>query len=204
MISPATNPARSSYSAKVGAISLAAAAFLTLLLSHFSEPLTPVRMLILALVTFAAWSFCEEMGLHKPLNRAGFVFFAIAVVTKVQLLLGVGAEFSGRYHLLYAAFLLLALLFWSIAFLHRQRSLKVVGAVGLAASLTPIVVLVVGHIGLGIGAVFGVEAILSATGQAGPSDLGFVRTVERMFGLWAYVAAWFLWRGHIRFSPRTQ
>ena len=204
MTQSATAPIVRSHNATVGAVALAVAAFLTLLLSHFSEPLTPLRSLVLALAAFAAWSFCDEMGLHKPLNRAGFVFFAIAVAAKIQILLGVATELVGRYNLLYAAFLLVALLFWSIAFLHRQRSLRAVGAVGLIASLAPIVMLVMGHIGLGIGAVLGIGAILSAADGAAPGDLGFVTLVERVFGLWAYIAAWFLWRGTIQFSPRLR
>jgi hypothetical protein len=198
------DPVGRSHNATIGAVALTVAAFLTLLLTHVSMPLAPLRLLVLALTVFAAWSFCEEMGLHKPLNRAGFVFFAIAVATKVQILLGVTAEFAGRYYLLYAAFLLLSLLFWSVAFLHRERSLKVVGAVGLLASLVPISLLVVGHIGLGVGAVLGINGLLSATGGAAPDDLGFVTLVERIFGLWGYVAAWFLWRGYIQFSPQPQ
>lgn len=189
-----------SLNAKVGAVALAAAAFLTLLLSHFSEPLAPLRLLSLALAAFAAWSFCDEMGMRKPLNRAGFVFFAIAIATKVQIALGVATEFAGRYYLLYAAFLLVALLFWSVAFLHRQRTLRAIGVVGVLASLAPIIALVVGHVALGYWAVFGVGAMLSATQGAAPADLGFVTLIERMFGLWAYLTAWLLWRGHIQ-SP---
>ena len=204
MSQPATDPTRRSPNATVGAVALAAAAFLTLLLSHFSESLAPIRLLVLALAAFAAWAFSEEMGLHKPLNRGGFVFFAIAAVVKVQLLLGVSAVFAGRYQLLYAAFLLLSVLFWSIAFLHREQSLKMVGAAGLLASVVPIVLLVAGHIGLGVGAYLGIGALLSATEGAAAGDLGFVTLVERIFGLWGYVAAWFLWRGHIRFSPRLR
>jgi len=193
-----------SLNAKVGAIALAAAAFLALLLSHFSEPLAPLRLLSLALAAFAAWSFCDEMGMRKPLNRAGFVFFAIAVAARVQISLGVATEFVGRYYLLYSAFLLAALLFWSAAFLHRQRTLKVVGAVGVLTSLAPIIALVVGHVALGTGAVLGVGAMLSATEGAAPANLGFVTLIERMFGLWGYLTAWLLWRGHIQSSALPQ
>jgi len=189
-----------SLNAKVGAVAMAVAAFLTLLLSHLSEPLAPLRLLVLAVAAFAAWSFCDEMGLRKPLNRAGSVFFAIALTAKVQLAVGVAPELAGRYYLLYAAFLLAALLFWSVAFLHRQRAPKLVGAVGVFASLAPIVAVLVGHLALGAGAFLGVGALLSATEGAAPADLGFVTLVERIFGLWAYFAAWLLWRGHIR-SP---
>lgn len=183
--------------AKVGAVAMAAAAFLTLLLSHYPAPLAPLRLLSLVLAVFAAWSFCDEMGMRKPLNRAGFVFFAMAAATKVQIALGVVAERVGRYYLLYAAFFLMALLFWSVALLHRQRTLKVVGAVGVLTSLVPIIALIAGHIALGAGAILGVGAMLSATEGAAPGDLGFVTLIERIFGVWGYLAAWLLWRGHI-------
>jgi len=193
-----------SLNAKVGAIALLAAAFLTLLLSHFSAPPAPLRLLSLALAAFATWSFCDEMGMRKPLNRGGFVFFAIALAAKVQIALGVAAEFAGRYHLLYATFLLAAMLLWSVAFLHRERTLKVVGAVGALASFVSIAAVVIGHIALGTGAALGVGALLSATDGASPADLGFVALVERMFGLWGYLTAWLLWRGHIRSSAPPQ
>ena len=189
-----------SLNAKAGAVALGVGAFLTLLLSHFSAPLAPLRLLTLSLVAYATWSFCDEMGMRKPLNRAGFVFFAIAAATKLQVTLGLATEYVGRYYLLYATFLLLAMLLWSVALLHRQRALKVVGAVGLVASLAPIATLVVGHLVVGLGAAFGVGSILSAADRGAPSDLGFVTLVERTFGLWSYVVAWLLWRGHIK-SP---
>src|SRR5579863_8214771 len=109
----AIQPARSR-NAKVGAVGLAASAFLTLLLSHSSATLAPLRLLCLALSAFAAWCFCVELGLRKPLNRAGFVLFTIAMAAKVQAILGVSARDVGRYYLLFAAFLLLALMFWSV------------------------------------------------------------------------------------------
>jgi hypothetical protein len=190
--------------ARVGAVTLAVGAFMTLLLSHVDASLAPLRILTLAIAVFAAWAFCDEMGLRKPLNRAGFVFFAIALVTKVQILLGVATQFVGRYYLLYAAFLLLAVLFWSVAFLHRRRELKVVGAIGVLATLTPIAAIIVGHIVVGLGAVVGVGSLLSATEGGTSSDLSFVTMVERIFGLWGYVASWLLWRGHIVNEPAAQ
>lgn len=183
--------------AKVGAVTLAIGAFMTLLLSHTSVSLAPLRIITLAIAAFAAWAFSDEMGIRKPLNRAGFIFFAIAAMTKVQVALGVEQHLVGRYLLLYSAFLLLAVLFWSVAFLHRQRELKVVGAVGLLATAAPIAAIVVGHIVVGVGATLGVSSLLAATQGAAPGDISFVTMVERIFGLWGYVAAWLLWRGHI-------
>jgi hypothetical protein len=191
-------PRPTTLNAKVGAIALAVAAFLTLVLSHFSEPLAPLRLLTLALAAFAVWCFGDEMGLHKPLNRAGFVLFAIAVVTKVQIALGIATPLLGRYYLLYAAFLLAALLLWSVAFLHRQPTLKAVGVVGVLATLAPIVALIAGHLAVGAVAFLGVGAVLQAADGSTPADLGFVTLVDRMFGIWGYLTAWFLWRGYIR------
>lgn len=192
-------PGGRSLNARVGAVALALCAFLTLLLSHFAASLAPLRLLCLALSAFAAWCFCDEMGLRKPLNRAGFVLFAIATLAKVQVICGVAPEFAGRYYLLSSSFALLALLFWSVAFLHRQRPLKIVGAVGAVAAVAPIVALVVGHLVVGVGAALGLQALLAGHGST-PTDYTFVKLVERLFGLWAYAAAWFLWRGHIRLA----
>lgn len=193
-----------SVNAKVGAVALGAAALMTLVLSHTSAPLAPLRLLALGITAFAAWAFCDEMWLRKPLNRAGFVFFALAAGAKVQIALGLAALVAGRYYLMYSAFLLLAILLWSVAFLHRQRTLKVLGAVGLFASLAPIAAIVIGHIAVGFGAAIGVGAMLAGTDGIAPSDLSFVTLVERIFGLWAYVAAWLLWRGHIKAPAHPQ
>lgn len=199
-IEQARRPTRTP-NARVGAVALAVSAFMTLVLSHVPAGLSPLRLLALAGSAFAAWCFCDEMGMRKPLNRAGFVVFVIAVAVKVQLILGVDAREVGRYALLFAAFTLLALLFWSVAFLHRQRSVKVVGAVGLVATVLPIAALIAGHLVVGAGAFLGVKALLAAGEGAASTDLSFVTLVERLFGLWGYVAAWLLWRGHIAAAP---
>ena len=187
--------------ARVGAAALALSGFMTLVLSHVSASLAPLRLLALAGSAFAAWCFCDEMGMRKPLNRAGFVVFVVAVAVKVQLILGVDAHVAGRYAMLFAAFLLLAVLFWSVALLHRKRSLKVVGAVGVVATVLPIAALIAGHLAIGAGAFVGVKALLAAGEGAALSDRSFVTLVERLFGLWGYVAAWLLWRGHITGAP---
>jgi hypothetical protein len=187
--------------ARMAAVTLAFAAFLTLLLTHTSMALAPLRILAASIAAFAVWSFCAEMGLHKPLNRAGFVLFAIAVMAKVSIALGVEPQFVGRYSLMYSAFLLLAILFWSVAFLHRQRELKWAGAVGVFATAAPVAALVVGHLVVGFGAAVGIESLMASTDGGQLEDFRFVAMVERIFGLWAYLAAWFLWRGYI---DRTQ
>ncbi len=182
-------------------MTLAMAACMTLILTHTAMPLAPLRILALSCATFAVWCFCDEMGLRKPLNRAGFVLFSIAAVSKVMIALGVEQQFVGRYYFLYCAFLLLAMLFWSVAFLHRQRELKFAGAAGVMATATPIAALIAGHLVVGFGAALGIESLVSSTQGGAPVDLRFVTLVERIFGLWSCAAAWFLWRGYITREP---
>jgi len=174
---------------------------LTLALTHTDVSLAPLRILAIALAAFATWTFADEMGVHKPLNRAGMIFFSIAAITKVSLSIGVAEEVAGRYYMLYAGFLLLAVLFWSVAFLHRQKSLKIAGAVGVLATLVPIALLVIGHVAVGLGAVWGVTSLVAATDGAPITDISFVVVVERIFGLWCYAAAWFMWRGYMDQMP---
>jgi len=190
-------PKAKTLNAKVAAITLACSAMLTLLLTHTSVPFAPLRIVVITVVTIAVWAFVDEMGIRKPLNRAGFVCFAIAALCKVQILLGVVPDYIGRYMLLYSAFLLISVLMWSIAFLHRKKELKVIGAVGLLATLTPLVIILAGHILVGYGAILGVGALLAGTQGLTVQDASFVVVVERIFGLWAYVTAFLLWRGHI-------
>jgi len=183
--------------AKVASVALAFSALLTLLLTHTSVPLAPLRIITIAIATIAVWAFVDEMGVRKPLNRAGLVCFAIAVLCKIQISLGIDQSILGKYLLSYSAFLLLAVLLWSVAFLHRKKALKYVGAIGLAATIAPLLAILLGHIAVGYGAFLGVGAILAASNGSIVQDAGFVVVVERIFGLWAYVAAFMLWRGHI-------
>jgi hypothetical protein len=201
---PFAAPRATTPNAKVGAIALAAASFAILLLSHFAAPLAPLRLLSITLSAFAIWAFCDEMGIQKPLNRAGFIFFALAIAAKTQIILGVSNEVLGRYYLLYTAFILTAILLWSVAFLHRQRTLRILGSVGIAGTFATLVLLIGGHVVVGAGAILGIGTILAATNGSAPTDLSFVSFIERMFGLWGYMTAWLLWRGHIQPSaPAT-
>ncbi|MDA9430899.1 hypothetical protein [Bradyrhizobium sp. CCBAU 51627] len=52
---------------------LAVSALATIILTRTAEALSPLRIVVWALMTFALWAFCDEMGLRKPLDRAGFV-----------------------------------------------------------------------------------------------------------------------------------
>lgn len=191
------NPPPPSRNATVGATALVVSALATLVMTVLPMPLTPLRVLTLALATFAVWAFSDEMGLRKPLNRAAFVCFAAAAFARIQIALGGPTLSAGRYWLFYAAFLLLATLLWSVALLHRQPQLKVVGAAGLAVTALPIALIVFGHLVVGVGAVAGVRTLLEAAQGDPMTDTTFISLVERIFGVWALAAAWLLGRGRI-------
>jgi len=182
MKAPANNPP--TLNARIGAISLVTGALLTLVLSHTEVSLAPLRICAVAIALFAIWAFVDEMGVRKPLNRAGFVCFSIAAFCKIQISLGVDQSVLARYMLLYSAFLLIAVLLWSIAFLHRNRELKIVGAVGMIATVTPLALLLVGHIAVGFGAVSGIGALLLFLEDSSGNGTDLLVTVDRLFGLW--------------------
>lgn len=191
-------PHAGSTNARIAAIALAVSALATIILTHTAEALSPLRILNLALTTFAAWALCDEMGLHKPLNRAGFVCFSFSIGSRFGAILGVASGMDGRYLLAYSALLMASMLFWSIAFLHRPTIPKTLAAIGVGASLATILVVIVGHLVIGVAALVGLQSLLGASGGAASTDLTFVHFVDRLFAAWSGAAAWLLWRGSIR------
>jgi hypothetical protein len=189
-----------SLNARVSSVALVSGTVGLLGLAMQSYPLAPLRLFSMALLAFGAWAFCDEMGMRKPLIRAGFVAFIFATFARASAVVCLHSDSLGRLYLLYAFGLMVAMLLWSVAYLHRQRELKVAGALGALVSVTPIVALVVGHIVLGAGAALGIGSLLAATEGAELRDFSAINVVDAVFGLWAIVTAWFLWRGHIRAS----
>jgi hypothetical protein len=138
------------------------------------------------------------MGMRKPLIRAGFVTFILAEFSRTSALMDPQSPAIGRHYVLYAFAVMIALLLWSVAFLHRQRELKVAGAIGAAATIAPILAMIVGHIALGAGAVFGIGSLMAAAEGAQMNDYSFIKALDVLFAVWASVSSWFLWRGHIK------
>lgn len=120
----------------------------------------------------------DEMGTRKPLVKAGFVAFCGAAMGRLMALIENSGPFAGRFYLLFAFAALLALFFWSVAFLHRQRDLKAVGAVGVLASLAPLAALVAGHLVLGVGAFFGIDALMQAVDGGPLNNQAAIRAID--------------------------
>lgn len=186
--------------ARLSAWTLTASALAGFMLSLQSAALTPLRLMTLAVMTFGIWAFCDEMGMRKPLVRAGFIAYALAALTKSIALIDPLSQAVGRFYLVYVFAMLGALLFWSAAYLHRQRDVKAVGAVGAVISAGPLLALVAGHIALGTGAAFGIGALLAATEGAPLRDLSAIKSIDGIFAIWSLVTAWLLLSGRIRSS----
>jgi hypothetical protein len=187
-----------SLNARVSAAALVVGTLSLLILASVDNSLAPLRLLTLGVLTFGAWAFCDEMGMRKPLIRAGFVAFIFAIFARSYTLMEPYSDSVGRFLLLYTFSLMTAMLIWSVAYLHRQRDLKYAGALGALASLAPIAALILGHIALGAGAVFGFGSLLASAQGGELDDLSGINTIDFMFGLWSLVTAWFLWHGHIK------
>ncbi|MBL4646305.1 MAG: hypothetical protein COA52_05975 [Hyphomicrobiales bacterium] len=186
--------------AQLGAITMALSAIGTGVLAVTPTQLAPLSLLFLLLATFGLWALCDEMGMKKPLVRGAFVAFAFATGAKAQGLLHTDPEVIVRYYIFYAFSVLLALLLWSIAFLHRQKELKIVGVLGATATVTPIILLITGHIIVGIGGAFGVTALYSIADRLAQSKFAAIDNIDLIFACWTIAASALLWRGHIRDS----
>ena len=112
--------AAATLNAKVAAVGLIVGAVGLDFLNQFAPDLVPLRLMAAGALIFGAWAFCDEMGLRKPLNRAGFVTFAFAMFAVCFSILD-PAIAGGKLVLVYAFALLFAMLIWSAAFLPMQR-----------------------------------------------------------------------------------
>jgi hypothetical protein len=187
-----------SSNAKVSSIALVIGSVALLALATQLHSLTPLRLLTLGIITFGIWAFCDEMEMRKPLIRAGFITFVTGIIARFVALIETHSSSLGQYYLLYAFCLLIAIFLWSVAYLHRQRNLKFAGALGVVASVAPIVAIVTAHIALGASTVFGISSLLAATEGAAMKDFSFINTIDSIFALWSLVTARFLWQGYIQ------
>jgi len=144
-----------------------------------------------------AWAFSDEMGLRKPLNRAGLIVFIVSVMALSVTILEPTNSNIGKYYLLYSFTLLFAVLIWSLAFMHRKRKIKTIGQIGVLAAAVPIVALIAGHLSVAIGAFIGVDSLLNMS--AGHDILRSVpvKAIEATFILWSCATAYMLWSGRL-------
>jgi len=184
-----------SYNARIGAAVLFVSSVILVSLTFLPYTLAPIRLFTLMAMTFSCWAFCDEMGMTKPLNRAGFVLFAFAIMVRVSTLVDISSPDMARRYILYAFTITGAILLWSMAYLHRNKTLKIVGAVGVMATLTPIILLVLGHILVGTGASYGIASLFEALENSESLGVSTLYKFDYLFSVWGVATSILLWRG---------
>jgi len=188
------------FNARVGAVAIFIGGIGIGTLSLLPEKFAPLSLLSLGISVFGCWALSDEMGTEKPLIRGAMVAFVFAAAAKSQALLLLDAALIARFYIFYAFTILVALLLWSAAFLHRQKELKIIGAVGALATVVPIVMLLLGHVVVGVGGVFGLTALFSVAEGGTQIKFAAIDSIDLIFAVWAIVAGFVLWGGHIRKS----
>lgn len=183
--------------ARVSAVCILLGAVMLHVLNQTDHSLVPLHLVTLLVLVMGAWAFSDEMGLKKPLNRAGFIVFMLAVLALGVTVLQPAVENIGQYYLLYSFSLLFSMLIWSMAFMHRKRTVKVMGKIGVLAALVPIVALIIGHISVAAGALIGVDALLNMSAEANLLKSIPIKAIEGTFILWALAASVMLWKGRL-------
>jgi len=190
--------------AKVSAICILLGAVLLHFFNQVNTELVPLRIVTILILVMGAWAFCDEMGLRKPLNRAGFIIFLVSVIALAVTILEPSHKNIGRYYLLYAFSLLFSILIWSMAFMHRKQKIKTIGKIGVLAAVVPIVALVVGHLSVAVGAYIGVDALLNMSGGHEILRSIPVKVIEATFILWSLATAFMLWSGKLSHASQNQ
>ena len=191
------NNIKVSLNAKVASVCILAGAIMLHILNQTNAGLIPLRLVSILVLIMGAWAFADEMGLRKPLNRAGFIVFMLAVLALGVTILEPALPEIGKYYLLYAFALLFAMLIWSMAFMHRKKEIKAVGRIGVVAAVVPIIALIVGHISVAAGAYIGVDSLLNMSGGHDMLVSIPIKAIEAAFICWALATAAMLWRGKL-------
>jgi len=190
--------------AKVSAVCILLGAVLLHFFNQTNTELAPLRIVTIVILIMGAWAFCDEMGLRKPLNRAGFIVFMVSIVALAVTIMEPSTQSIGKYYLLYSFALLFAILIWSMAFMHRKRDVKAMGTVGVLAASVPILALIVGHLSVAVGAYIGVDSLLNMSGGHDILRSVPVKAIEATFICWSLAAAILLWTGKLSQAMPSQ
>jgi hypothetical protein len=187
-----------SLNGRVGALVLLVCAPLNLFLHTEAATLGPLSFVAWLGVSFGVLCFCDEMGAGRPLNRAGLVLFAAAFCAETLTLLAVDPAVAARARLLYAFAVLAALVFWSVALMHRPNVARAIGAAGVAVGGGAIVLLVAAHLLLGTATVMGFSGLFAALADPGHATGHALLLVDSLLCGWSLMAASLLWTGRLR------
>jgi hypothetical protein len=188
---------RPSLNARVGALALALGAPLNLVLHLEGGRLAPLSYVAWLAVSFGLWCFAGEMGAARPLNRAGLVLLAAAFCADTLAMLATDPGEAARARLVYAFAVLGALVFWSVALMHRTRAARAIGTLGATVGAGALVLLVAAHLLLGTATILGASQLFAALDQPAHAASAALAMIDSVLCVWSLTTAWLLWRGRL-------
>jgi hypothetical protein len=153
-------------------------------------------------ISFGVLCLCDELGAAKPLNRAGLVAFGAAFVARALMLVASDAALLVRAELLFAFALMGALLFWSVALMHRPHAPRAIGLFGTAIAGSTLVLIILAHLLVGSASIWGFGALFSALSNPMVDTRGAMTTINAIVALWGLVVAGLLWKQTLRSAPQ--
>ena len=189
---------KTSLNARVGALALVVCAPLNLGLHAQGPALGPLSYAAWLGLSFGLLCFCEEMGAGRPLNRAGLICFAAAFCADTVAMLSVDPTVVARAGILYAFAALGAVVFWSVALMHRRETARAIGAIGALVSGGALALLVGAHLLLGVATVFGFSQLFVALQQPGRSIVAAQMLIDAVLCVWCLSASALLWTARLR------
>ena len=178
-----------SHNARVGAVTLLLGALLQVIASMLTALATPWAYGGWLVFCFGALCLCEELGVVRPLNRAGLVLLGAAFCARTILLVLPTGETAMRAELAYAFTCIGAVLLWSVALMHREHQIKGAGLLGSALSGGTLMLLLAGHLAAGGASFFGFSEIFLAINRPEVGSFRAMISISAVIGAWSLIVA---------------
>lgn len=187
--------------ARVSAVAIIVGASIQLTASMLGQLAAPWAFLGWLIFVFGSIGLCQELGASRPLNRAGLLFMGAAFCARTVMVVSPGTGTEIRTQLMSAFASLAAILFWSLALMHRSDRPRMVGAFGVILSGSALLLLLTAHVVVGAITMLGFSDIFSALHDPGKSTRRAMETVAVILGMWSLVIAFLLWTRNLSPAP---
>lgn len=180
--------------ARTGAISLAVFAPIHCFAGLAGAMFGPMGFASWLGISFGILCLCEELGAAKPLNRAGLILFGAAFCARSLMAVAVEPTLYVRAQLLFAFAIMAALLFWSLALMHRPQAPRTAGVLGTAIAGSTLGLILLTHLMLGGATIWGFGALFAALSSPTRDTGGAMLTINAVLTLWSLITSRLLWR----------
>jgi hypothetical protein len=181
------------HNARAGAIALAVCAPVHCLVSLQGAMLAPLAFASWLGVGFGILCLCEELGASRLLNRAGLVLFGAAFCSRLLMAVAADPALYVRAELLFAFCAMGALLFWSVALMHRRQAPRAVGILGAVVTGSSLTLILAAHLLVGSATIWGFSALFAALSDSMLDTRSAMTTINVILGSWGLVASRLLW-----------